>query len=224
MQSLFEDGLRRHARLPQGGEAAGLNREKALAALNGRLLREFSRRTTARARAALPLRLALPALEPFLLENVEKEVRKDARLIRCAALALGAGIPPSPEAARQLLVAAREIDREFLARVGRFPVRIEIPYGQVEPLRLRRIELGLDLAYRILETWRQRRKVRSVLTRAELARRLRELLDLYAEETQALGRSVRLPALLAPLREQIALRLRQEMSDVARTMSQGSDR
>ena len=174
-------------------------------------------------RAALPLRLALPALEPFLAENVEKEVRKDARLIRCAALALGAGAPPSPEAARQLLAAAREIDREFLARVGHFPVRIEIPYDRVEPLRLRRIELALDLAYRILEAWRQGRKTRSVLTRAELARRLRELLDLYAEETQALSHSVRLPALLAPVREQIVLRLRQEMSDVARTMSQSSD-
>ncbi len=61
------DGVRRHARLsPRREAAAGLNRERALAALNGRLLREFSRRTTEELRAALPLRLALPALEPFL--------------------------------------------------------------------------------------------------------------------------------------------------------------
>jgi hypothetical protein len=223
LQRLLENGLRRHARIPQGREAAGLNREKALAALNGKLLREFSRRTTGRVRAALPLRLALPALEPFLAENVEKEVRKDARLIRCAAVALAAGSPPAPEAARQLLGAAREVDRDFLARVGRFPVRIEIPYHRIEPLRLRRIELGLDLAYRILEAWQHKRKARSVFPREELARRLRELLDLYAQETQALSDSVRLPAVLAPVRDGIALRLRQEMSDVARAMSQRRD-
>jgi len=52
-------------------------------------------------RAALPLRLALPALEPFLAENVAKEVRKDALVIRRAGEAL------APGAAREILAAAR---------------------------------------------------------------------------------------------------------------------
>jgi hypothetical protein len=144
---------------------------------------------------------------------VEKEVRKDALVIRRAAEA------PAPGAAREILAAAREIDREFLARIGAFPVRIEIPYDRIEPLRLRRIELGLDTARRILEAWRQRRRLREAFAPDEIERRLFEMLRLYAEETQALSRSVRLPALLEPLRERVARRLREAMTQAARTLA-----
>ena len=165
------------------------------------------------------MRVALPALESFLAENVEKEVRKDARVIRCASAAVAAGGAPTPEAVRQLLAAAREIDREFLARVSRFPVRIDIPYAELEPLRLRRIELGLDLAYRLLDAWDRGERARSAVTREELAMRLRELLELYAQEVLALSRTVRLPGPLAAVRERIAQRLRSEMAEIARTMT-----
>ena len=102
-----------HARFPSRGKAAaGLIRQKALAELHARLLREFSRRTTENLRRALPLRLALPALEPFLAENVAKEVRKDALVIQRAGEALAAGAPLGPEAARQLWP-ARAVDQEF---------------------------------------------------------------------------------------------------------------
>jgi hypothetical protein len=165
-------------------------------------------------RAALPLRLALPALEPFLAENVAKEVRKDALVIRRAAEA------PAPGTAREILAAARAIDREFLEHIGGFPLRIEIPYDRIEPLRLRRIELGLDTAHRILEAWRQGRRMRDAFEREELERRLFEMLQLYAEETQALSHAVRLPGLLAPLRERMAQRLREAMTRAARTLVQ----
>src|SRR6185369_11286165 len=50
-----QDGVLRHARLSPRGEARrGLNPETTLVGLHGRLLREFSRRTTARLRAVLP--------------------------------------------------------------------------------------------------------------------------------------------------------------------------
>jgi hypothetical protein len=186
----------------------------ALAALHGRLLREFSRRTIGSLRAALPLRLALPVLEPFLAENVAKEVRKDTLLIRRA----GAGRAPGD--AREILAAAREIDRAFLARIGDAPVRIEIPYDRIEPLRLRRIELGLDTAQRILDAWRQGRRVRDTFAPGELERRLFEMLRMYAEETQALSHAVRLPGLLAPLRERVAQHVRDAMIDAARTLAQ----
>ncbi len=168
------------------------------------------------------MRLALPALEPFLAENVAKEVRKDALVIRRAGEALAAGEPPGPGAARQLLAAAREIDREFLARVGSFPLRIEIRYDGIEPLRLRRIELGLDTAYRILDAWRHGRRLREAFSPGEFERRLFEMLQLYGEETQALSHSVRLPGLLAPLRERVAQRLREAMSDAARTLARAA--
>jgi hypothetical protein len=177
------------------------------------LLREFSRRTVEELRGALPLRLALPALEPFLAENVAKEVRKDALVIRRASEATGSGV------AREILAAAREIDREFLSRVGGFPVRIEIPYERIEPLRLRRIELGLDTAHRVLEAWRQGRRLRASFAAGEFERRLFELLQLYAEETHALSYAVRLPGLLAPLRERLAQHLREAMTEAARSLA-----
>jgi hypothetical protein len=164
-------------------------------------------------RAALPLRLALPALEPFLAENVAKEVRKDALVIRRAGEAL------APGAAREILAAAREIDREFLARLGGFPVRIEIPYDRIEPLRLRRIELGLDTAYRILDAWRRGGRLRDAFVPSELEHRMFEMLQLYAEETQALSHSVRLPGVLEPLRERVGRRLRDAMTRAARTLA-----
>ena len=165
-------------------------------------------------RGALPLRLALPVLEPFLAENVAKEVRKDALVIRRASEATGSGV------AREILAAAREIDREFLSRVGGFPVRIEIPYERIEPLRLRRIELGLDTARRILGAWRHGRRLREAFAQGELERRLFEMLQLYAEETHALSHAVRLPRILAPLRERVAQQLREAMTQAARTLVQ----
>lgn len=164
-------------------------------------------------RAALPLRLALPALEPFLAENVAKEVRKDALVIRRA------GEAPAPGTAREILAAARAIDREFLERIGGFPVRIEIPYDRIEPLRLRRIELGLDTARRILEAWQRGQRLRESFAPGELERRLFEMLQLYAEETQALSHAVRLPRVLEPLRERVAQRLREAMTQTARTLA-----
>jgi hypothetical protein len=178
------------------------------------LLEAFSRRTVEELRAALPLRLALPALEPFLAENVAKEVRKDALVIRRA------GEAPAPGTAREILAAARAIDREFLGRMGGLPVRIEIPYDRIEPLRLRRIELGLDTARRILDAWRQGRRLREEFAAGEFEGQLLEMLQLYAEETQALSHAVRLPGLLAPLRELVAQHLRAAMTDAARSLVQ----
>jgi hypothetical protein len=183
--------------------------------LHGALLRRFSRRTVEGLRALLPLRVALPHLEPFLAENVAKEVRKDTLLIERAAESLAAGRSPGADDVRALLEAARAMDREFLARTGRFPLRIEIPYARIEPLRARRIELGLALARRILGLWRDGRRLREALPRKELEGGLREMLTLYCEETAALSRGVHLPALLVPLRERVAAALLRVMRETA---------
>jgi hypothetical protein len=166
-------------------------------------------------RAGLALRLAAAALEPFLAENVAKEVRKDALVIRAAAEGLAAGAPPGAAKARELLAAARAIDREFLERVSAFPVRIAIAYERVEPLRMRRIELGLALAWRILAAWQGRRRMREAFAPGELERSLREMLELYARETRALSHSVRMPALLALGRERLADSLHRAMCEAA---------
>jgi hypothetical protein len=196
-----------------------MDRVAALAALDRRMLEEFSGRTTGRLREALPLRVVLPHLGTFLAQNVEKEIRKDALVIRRAAEALASGAPPGPAAASEILEATRQIDREFLRQVDPFPVRIEIPYERIVPLRLERIRRGLDLAYRVLDAWRHGRKLRDALTKDECERRLLGLLKLYAQETQALSHSVRLPALLAPLQSLLAERLRQIMSEVGERLA-----
>jgi len=133
-----------------------------------------------------------------------------------------AGAPASPDEVRELLAAARDIDREFLERVGAFPVRIAIPYERIEPLRLRRIALMLETARPVLQAWRQGRRVRDVFARSELQRRVREILQLYAEETAALSGSVRLPAVLEPLRERLSQRLRDAMERAARSLVRGA--
>ena len=161
----------------------------------------------------------LPALEPFLAGSVAKEVRKDVLVILCAGEALAAGAPPGADAARQLLAAARAIDREFLARVEGFPMRIDICYDRIEPLRLQRIELCLNTAYRILDAWRHGQRLRDALSAGDAERRMFGMLRLYAEETQALSYCVRLPGLLAPLRERIALRLLEVMTGAARGLA-----
>lgn len=153
---------------------------------------------------------------------MEKEARKDALLVRRAAEALAGGREPDAADARALLAAARDVDRQFLARVDAFPVRIEIDYASIEPLRLRRMVLGLDTAYGILAAWRGRRRLREAFAGPELERRLLEILRLYAEETLALSRGVHLPRLLTPLRERIAQRLREAMLQAANSLARGA--
>lgn len=196
-----------------------MNRVRVLTALNSDMLEAYSRRTTDKLRAVLPLRIALPRLEPFLALNLAKEVQKDALVIRGSGAAIAAGLPPGSDTSRQLYDATKGIDQEFLAQLGGFPVGIVIRYEEIAPIRIRRIDCLLAAAYRILDTWRRvrgvRAAIRSAYSRNEFERLLQDLLRLYAQETQALSRSLRLPALLVPLRERLALSLHDIMSDTA---------
>ncbi len=188
-----------------------MDRVRVLAELDRRILEAYSLRTTQALRGALPLRLALPHLEPLLARNVAKEVRKDALVIRCAADALVAGAPPGGAGVDSLLALGRAIDGDFLAKVGRFPVGIVVRYDEILPLRRQRIERLLEAAYRILDAWRAGRGLREALracyAQAELESLLARMLRLYAMETRALSRAVRLPALLRPAQDAIGQRL-----------------
>lgn len=200
-----------------------MNRAGALALLNRKILEAYSRRTTDTLRAALPLRLALPHLEPVLARNVAKEMQKDTLVIRRAGEAVATGSSPGPEALLKLLEATKEIDQAFLAQVGSLPIRIVIPYAEIAPVRMERIERLFGAAYRILDAWRLERGVRAAVQasypRAELERLLLDLLRLYAVETRVLSRSVHLPALLIPLRERVAQSLHGIMNDTAKRLA-----
>jgi len=196
-----------------------MDRAHILAVLDRRILEAFSRRTVDALRATLPVRLALPHVERILALNVAKEAQKDALVIRCGAEALAAGSPPGREMVGRLLDATKKIDRTFLDRIGTFPIGVMIRYEDVAPVRTQRIERLLSTAYRILEAWKTASGIRTALRAAypqpELERDLHEMLKLYASETNALSRSVRLPALLTPLREQLANGLYRVMNAAA---------
>jgi len=187
------------------------------------MLTAYSTRTVAALRTALPLRLALPHLEQVLFLNLEKEIRKDALVIRQAGAAHAAGVPPDRSAVQRLFRETQAIDREFVARVDAFPLRVVIPYGEIEPLRTRRIQCFADAAYRTLESWREKRNlraaVRAAYSESEFESLAREVLDLYAREVRALSRSVRLPLLLAPLRDSFAAHVLGVMSDVGASLA-----
>jgi hypothetical protein len=123
----------------------------------------------------------------------------------------------------QLLQATKEIDREFLSRVGAFPVDIVIRYEEIAPVRTRRIKLLYDAALKILAArdrdLRLRGAMQAIFSREEFAQLLDQLFRLYAEETRYISRSVRLPALLVPLRELIAQELLAVMNRVARPLA-----
>lgn len=191
-----------------------MERVAVLTELDRRMLEAFSRRTTEKLRSALPLRIALPHLEPFLAANVAKEVRKDALTIRRAGEALALGERPGPGIAQPIFETTQEIDRDFLRTIDRFPVRIRIPYDRIAPLRLQRIELVFDLAYRILREWQAGCRLRDAFGKEELERCLLKVLELYVQESLMLSHVVSLPALLEPVRERLARSLYGVMNEV----------
>lgn len=196
---------------------------RSLARLNGRILNAYSRRTTNALRAVLPLRLALPHLEPVLALNVAKEVKKDTLVIQHARDLPTGSTPDWNELLPQLLQATKEIDRMFLARVGRFPIEIVVRYEEIVPIRTRRMKLLHEATLRILHAHGSehdlRRAMHASFTREEFAQLLYELFRLYAEETRSLSRSVRLPGPLAALRELIAQELLRVMLGAARSLA-----
>ena len=200
-----------------------MQRARSLARLNGRILNVYSQRTTTALRAALPLRLALPHLEPVLVLNVAKEVRKDTLVILRAHELAAENPPDCSDIQPQLLQATKEIDRMFLARVGSFPVEIVIRYEEIAPIRARRMKLLYDAAQKILAARKGDLHLRDAMhasfSRNEFTHLLEELFRLYAEETRSLSRSVRLPRLLVPLRELIGQELLNVMIRVARPLA-----
>jgi hypothetical protein len=183
------------------------------------MLQAFSRRTVDALRIYLPLRVVLPHLERILAPNVEKEIRKDTLIIRRAGEALAAAEAPGPAIIAQLLDASKEIDREFLEEVARFPVRIVIRYDEIAPVRLQRIERLLDAAFRILAASRDeadlRLAIRACYSPQDFELLLRAVLRHYALEIDSLSRSVKMPALLAPARRVLMQKLAGVMNGVA---------
>jgi hypothetical protein len=200
-----------------------VKRARALARLNGRILDSFSARTTTALRGALPLRIALPHLEPVLALNVAKEIRKDTLVILRARELAANGMSNWDDVLPHLLDATKEIDRMFLGQVRAFPVGVVIRYEEIAPIRARRMKLLYEGALKVLATENGQCSLRGALQTSfppgEFELLLFGLFRLYADETRSLSRSVRLPRLLVPLREFIAQELLNVMIGVARPLA-----
>lgn len=206
-------------------DAGNMKGARALARLNGRMLRVFSQRTAGTLRAALPLplRMALPQLESVLALNVGKEVQKDTLVILHACEHAAGRHPHWNHVLPHLLKGVQAIDEAFLSRVGAFPVGIVIRYEELAPVRSQRIRLLYDAARKIRAAQERESRMRGAIQTAfsqdEIAELLYHLFALYAEETRSVSRSVRLPLMLVPLREFIAQELFKIMLRVARPLS-----
>ncbi|MGA7984437.1 MAG: hypothetical protein WCA01_04580, partial [Burkholderiales bacterium] len=105
-------------------------------------------------------------------------------------------------------------------------------YDEILPLRRQRVERMVEAAYRILDAWRAGRGLRAALracyAQAELESLLAGMLRLYAMETRALSRAVRLPALLRTAQDAIGQRLFAIMDEqgarLAREAARGATR
>ena len=196
-----------------------MNCARALARLDRRILRAYSACTAESLRGVVPLRVALPHLERFLARNVAKEIEKDERVIRRAAQSPGGGGTPAREVLEALFAETQGIDREFLTAAAGFPVGIVLRYDQIAPVRMRRIERLFESSARICAARGEHRSLRGALqacyAKPDLERLIREILWLYSQEVLVLSRSVRLPALVGPLREMVAQRLVRVMNEAA---------
>jgi hypothetical protein len=194
-----------------------MHRAHALAALNGKILAAYSNRTIAALRSTLAMRVALPHLEPVLAMNVHKEIRKDSLVIRHAGRAVAAGSHAGPADVQALYQETLAIDAAFLQSLESFPVRLVIPYAEIEPVRVRRIRHVIRAADAILSAWPQHRGLKATLhavyERTDFELLISIILDLYAQETRVLSRSVRLPSALAPLQDRLARHVGSVMSD-----------
>lgn len=187
------------------------------------MLRAFSRRTLDALHAAMPLRLAIPRIEPVLALNVGKEIEKDSLVIASAARFLHDGGDRETFVAEQIR-ASVDVDRRFLAEVEHFPVEIVVLHAEILPFRTRRVRMLHEVAETILRNAGNARSLRTAIrasyAKDDLARLLYESFRLYSEEVRSLSRSVRMPRPLAPLREAIARELLAIMLRVAWPLAQ----
>lgn len=171
------------------------------------MLEAFSQRTVEGLKSYPLFRLALPPFQSFLDINVAKEVEKDYIVIARAGELQQSVTTPGPVDVTALLQEAHEIDQNFLDKVAKFPVNIDIQYQDIERYRQQRIEILLQTSYRILTQWQGVSSFRTAVKKLYTEKQFRDLLDnvlkLYASETRMLSRSVRIPSLLALARDSV---------------------
>jgi hypothetical protein len=187
--------------------------------MNAYMLREFSRRTVAGLKRYALFKLLLPPFKTFLDINLDKELDKHREVIAVARAAARSGTPPGPAETEQLLQRARAIDQEFLRKAQSVSAALDIRYPEIDPIRRRRFELVSTAAYQILDGWgagtRFRTAIRGRYPREQFHSLLREILNLYIQETGALSRSVKIPRALARFSDALIAAVHAAMQEAA---------
>ncbi|MDJ0958701.1 MAG: hypothetical protein QNI91_17680 [Arenicellales bacterium] len=193
-----------------------MNMARLLCRMDEYVMREFSHRTTKALETHTLFRISFLLFRSLLEHNVQKEIAKDELVICHTAEVLLADKPVEAVDRQTLYQKSLEIDTAFLRRAALLPIRINIPYEAIEPVRKRRID-SLSLAtYHLLERWhsdgRFHSAVKAQYSNPELCQRITEILHLYSLETQILSRAVRLPLLSS--RDKLAAQLLETMERV----------
>ena len=201
-----------------------MNKARILCASSAYIMNQFSQRTVAGLRHHKLFRLMLPAFSSFLKINVDKEIEKDRQIIlRASSLQLD-DRAPTMEDAERLIGEFREIDRKFLRDISSLASSIVIHYDDIEAYRRRRIAMTLDMAYQILRQWDRssgfRTAVTSIYDMSEFNSRMRDIFDLYINETRMLSESVKIPGKLRFARDALIRRVNSVMETVASELTQ----
>ena len=182
-------------------------------------MHEFSERTVERLKSSKLFRLLLPAFTSFLKINVNKEIEKDRQIILRARDLSKEGRDPEDGDTDYLLDKAREIDRKFLQDISTLASSIVIHYDDIEQFRRERIERMLNLVWIIMQEWEQapgfRTAVTSLFTQDQFTSAMKEIFDLYINETRMLSQSVKIPRKLMFTRDTLINKVGSVMEDVA---------
>jgi len=191
---------------------------------NAYIMHEFSERTVAGLKHSKLFRLMLPAFTSFLKINVDKEIEKDRQIILRARTLYDDDRVPSEDDVQVLLSNFREIDRKFLNDISSLASSIVIHYDDIELYRKHRIAKSLDLTYGILQQWDRSSGFRTAITSrynvSEFNSLVRNIFDLYINETRMLSESVKIPGKLRFARDAMIRKIGSVMETVAAELTQ----
>ena len=200
-----------------------VNKARILCAMSDFMMREFSQRTIDRLGRKRLFKLILPAFEPFLLININKEIEKNHYAIYQSVDALKHRRQPDDSDTKLLLKKAREIDEEFLRKANALSSAINIRYQDIERVRRKRIEHLLQSSYRILNKWQDIPQIRVVIAslfdQKQFHILLHDILSLYIDETKILSNSVKIPHALFFVRDSILQTIHSVMAEVAEELA-----
>jgi len=155
---------------------------------------EFSRRCIGRLNNHLPLKFFLSLFQDFLDANVLKELEKDRLVIEHAAVAFEDGKDRTDVDVHVIFEGTKKIDAAFVKKLPAPVFSIEVKYDDFAEVRKRRIACLLNMAFDLLENWKEEvpfiETVRSAYTEERFSEILGEVLHLYNLETKMLSNSI----------------------------------